>query len=54
MQKIKIQTLLDLIDDVVNNEDGSYAERRDAILAECNEQMRITLDEFISWFEPSQ
>ena len=49
MKKLDIDRLLELIQEAVNS-DGSWTEKRDAILAQCTEDERTALDEFACWF----
>ena len=45
----EIDQLLYLIGEAVSGGEP-YAEKCDAILARCNDEMRIQLEEFVSWF----
>jgi hypothetical protein len=50
MDKAKIEKLLELISDIVRS-DGSWQEKRDAILEVADEDVEGHLLEFASWFE---
>ena len=46
----RINALLELIGEVVVM-DGTWREKKDAILAQCDDSDRTNLQEFITWFE---
>jgi len=46
-----IQDLLEAIDSVVSWDKASWQEKKAMILAECSEDDKINLEEFIGWFE---
>ena len=50
MDTKEVRKLLDIISTVVN-EEGSYFEKHDAILAECSDNEKTNLHEFASWFD---
>lgn len=55
MNKLKLQQLLDLINDIVNDPDaGSWTERRDLILGSCTDSEKTNLLEFTAWFEGAE
>jgi hypothetical protein len=47
----KIELLLEVIDDVVADNGGTFKEKCDAILAACDENDSMNLKEFVSWFK---
>lgn len=49
----KIEQLLELLTDIVNVDNMSWAEKCDLVKSEAakNEDYRTSLGEFISWFE---
>lgn len=50
MGKTDIDKFLELLADIVSGE-GSYTEKRDALLAAGDEADRVNLEEFASWFD---
>jgi hypothetical protein len=53
MDKAKIEMLLDLIDEIVDDTNNSVGEKRDQIkkVASEIERWEMNLEEFVSWFE---
>lgn len=51
MNKLRIQQVLDGIEELVSDDSGSWTEKRDLILGSCTESEKTNLFEFIAWFE---
>lgn len=51
MKKEEIVKLLELVGKAVNELNGSWSEKRDAVLAESSDEDRTNLEEFAGWFE---
>jgi len=52
MDRAKLRTMLELIQQIANEEPGPWIERRKAVLAEATDSERCALEEFAGWFEP--
>lgn len=51
MEPAQLNKLISLIDDIVNHADGSWREKREDILAACNDEQKTAISEFVGWFE---
>ena len=54
MTQAKLDQLMELIGELVNDGSASWKERRDSVLENIDEKDRTALEEFASWFEVSQ
>lgn len=50
MTKLEVEKLLELIGKAVNN-NGTWHDKRDAVLAEATDGDKVNLSEFCGWFE---
>ena len=53
MSPMQIETLVELIGALVAG-NGTWKEKRDAVLTKCSDMDKTNLDEFCSWFEEAK
>jgi hypothetical protein len=51
IDRVKLQNLIDMISDLVNQDDIPWIKKRDALLRECDESEVTAILEFAGWFE---
>jgi hypothetical protein len=51
MDRAKLTKFLDLLDEIVNEAEGAWSDKRDALLAICDDKDKSNLEEFAGWFE---
>jgi hypothetical protein len=52
MKEEKAKELLQLIDDVVRNESGTFMEKVEILKSVATDDQMISLEEFSAWIEP--
>lgn len=51
MGKTKMRALIELIDELVQENEGSWRDRRDRLLTEATDDEALNVHEFAAWFE---